>query len=137
MMSLRYTTRITLTPSVTVLLGLAAAIDVVLGLLFYFSPELRLNLWPSAIAPLLARFIGAIVLANGVGLFFALRLQSWESLRALFVVGMVYGLLALFALLYHLLFKNAPDVFWLYTVLDSLYTTSIFFIFRHYEKARA
>jgi len=116
-------------------LALAALIDVILGALFLLGPEIGLSLWPAQISPLLSRFIGAIVVASGVGVLVAARQGTWQSARALFYVGLVYDLLTLVALLYHLFFMGAPSVFWVYAALDAIYLVPIAYVIWTYERA--
>ena len=47
--------------------ALTAFVNLVIGALFLLGPELGVSLWPSPISPVLTRFIGAIIMANGVG----------------------------------------------------------------------
>jgi hypothetical protein len=122
---------------VRMLLLLAAAVDLLLGLLFLFGPELPLQTWPTPVPSLLLRFIGAIVLSNAVGIWVGLQLGTWEGLRALFWVGVVYGGLAFLALVYHLLFLAAPAVFWAYPVADAVYLVAIARILWIYERSSA
>jgi hypothetical protein len=115
--------------------AVTAAIDLLIGLAFLFGPELGLTLWPSAIAPLLMRFIGAIVLGNGVGAALIAHRGSWESARALFAVALVYGVAVLVALLYHLLILGgAAPVFWAYVALDATFLIPIAAVFWIYER---
>ncbi len=46
---------------------LAGLFNLIVGLAFFFLPELRWPLWPVSISPVLDRFIGAIVLGNAAG----------------------------------------------------------------------
>jgi uncharacterized membrane protein YozB (DUF420 family) len=110
------------------ILFLAAIIDVILGVQIFFSPELGFALWPTTITPLLARFIGAIVAASGIGIFMAIRWGTWEGIRAQFVAGFTYGLMVLVALLYHLS-QGANPVFWVYAAIDLMYLIPITLIF--------
>jgi hypothetical protein len=82
------------------------------------------------------RFIGAIVLGNGVGAALIVRLGSWESARALFAVALVYGVAVLIALLYHLLILGgAASVFWFYVALDAVFLVPIAAVFWSYERS--
>lgn len=123
-----------ISPLLRSVLFAAGGLDIILGLLFLLGPETGLNLWPSAVPQLLSRMIGAIVIASGVGVLVGAWRISWEGLRALFYVGLVYGLLTLVSLLYHLLFKAAPLIFWLYTALDLLYLAPIAWVLWSYER---
>ena len=80
-----------------------AIIDLIIGLMFLFAPEVGFTLWPTPIAPVLSRFIGSIIVANGVGAWLVVRQGTWEGARVLFAVALVYGVVVLVALLYHLL----------------------------------
>src|SRR5688572_10519554 len=112
-----------------------AVIDFVIGLLFLFAPELGITLWPTAIPPLLSRFIGGIVIANAVGAWLVAQLRTWEGARALFAVALVYGLIVLVALMYHLLFAGAPPVFWGYAISDAVFLGPIAYIYWRYERS--
>ena len=116
-------------------LTLAAVIDMVLGVLFLIGPETGLILWPAQVTPLMSRFIGAIVVASGFGVLVAVKQKTWEGARALFYVGLVYDLVTLGSLLYHLFFKAAPPVFWAYTALDVIYLIPIAYVIWTYERA--
>ncbi len=114
--------------------ALTAAIDLAIGLAFLFGPEIGLTLWPSPIAPVLMRFIGAIVLGNGIGAALIARRGSWESARALFAVALVYGVAVLVALLYHLLLLGgAAALFWGYVALDAIFLVPIAAVYWSYE----
>ena len=110
-----------------------AGINVIIGLAFLFGPELGLKMWPTAIPPLLMRFIGSIVLANGVGAWMIYKAGTWQNARVLFMVALVYGVVVLPALLYHLLIKDAPSIFWGYVLVDALFLIPIINIYRRYE----
>jgi hypothetical protein len=113
-----------------------AAIDLAIGLAFLAAPELGLTLWPTPISPVLSRFIGSIVLANGVGAWLAARQGTWEGARVLFAVALVYGGVVLLALLYHLVAGSAAPVFWVYAAVDALFLGPIVYIFWAYERLR-
>src|SRR5437588_10346337 len=86
---------------------LAGLFNLVVGLAFFFQPELQPHLpfplWPTPISPVLARFIGAIVLGNSAGAFLLSTEKEWAHVRALALVAIVYGTMVAGALLYHLL----------------------------------
>ncbi len=96
----------------------AGIVNWLVGLGFFFLPELHLPLWPTGISPVLARFIGAIIVGNGVGAVWLATEREWARVRPLAIVAVVYGTLVAFALLYHLLWLNAPSSFWLYFLFD-------------------
>jgi hypothetical protein len=60
----------------------------IVGLLFLFGPELGLTLWPSPIPAVLMRFIGAIIVGNGVGAWLAARQGTWEGARVIFTIAL-------------------------------------------------
>lgn len=121
-------------------LRLAVAVTVLInlfvGLAFLFGPEWDIMLWPTAIPPVLMRFIGAIIIGNGIGAAMIAQRGTWENARVLFVVALAYGVLVLTALLYHLLLKGAPTLFWGYVVLDAIFLVPIAAIVWRYERAR-
>src|ERR1017187_7026416 len=90
---------------------LVGLFNLVVGLVFFFLPELKLSIWPVNISPVLDRFIGAIVLGNAAGAFWISRERQWSNVRALAIVAIVYGTLVALALLYHLLFLRDNPVF--------------------------
>jgi hypothetical protein len=124
-----------LSPLLQWLIGISATIDLIIGLLFLLGPELGITLWPTPIAPVLMRFIGAIILGNGVGAWLVVRQGTWEGARALFTVALVYGAVVLIALLYHLLLGTAAPILWIYVVLDAIFLISIAVIFWRYERS--
>ena len=66
-------TRKPLSPGLKSAVTVTAAIDLIIGLMFLFAPELGFTLWPTPIAPVLSRFIGSIIVANGVGAWLVVR----------------------------------------------------------------
>ncbi len=48
---------------------LAGVVNLLVGLGFFFLPELHLPLWPTSIPAILDRFIGAIIIGNSAGAF--------------------------------------------------------------------
>lgn len=115
--------------------GVTAAIDLIIGLAFLFAPELGFALWPTPIAPVLSRFIGSIIVGNGVGAWLVVRQGTWEGARVLFVVALVYGIVVLIALLYHLLLGDAALFFWIYAVVDAIFLGPIAYIYWRYERS--
>ena len=116
-------------------IGATAAIDLLIGLAFLLGPELSLTLWPTAISPVLMRFIGAIVLANGVGAWLIVRQGTWEGARVLFTVALVYGLAVLLGLLYQLQRGAADPLFWGYVAVDAIFLIPIAWIYCSHEGA--
>jgi hypothetical protein len=117
------------------LVYVTAVIDLVIGILFFFGPELPFVLWPSDIPPLLFRFIGAIVLGNGFGAALAARQATWEGARVIFTVALIYGVAVFLGLLYNLLFKGAPSIFWIYVIVDTVFLVPIAYIYWTHERA--
>jgi hypothetical protein len=124
-----------LSSGIKITLVLAATIDLVLGLLIFFTPELEVSVWITPIAPLLSRFVGAIVAASGVGIFIAIAWGTWEGVRAQFVAGFVYGAMVLMALLLALL-QGANPIFGVYAAINVGYLVPIALIFLAHERAR-
>ncbi len=64
------------------LLALIAGIfNLIIGLAFFLLPELQFPLWPVSISPILTRFIGAIIIGNGVGAVWLSTEQEWARVR--------------------------------------------------------
>ena len=96
----------------------AGLANFIVGLGFFFLPELHPPLWPTTIPPILDRFIGAIILGNAAGAFWLATEREWARVRPLAIVAVVYGTLVAFALLYHLLWLGASSTFWIYFAFD-------------------
>ena len=128
-------TRKALSAGLRVAVAVAAIIDLLIGLAFLFAPELGFALWPSPIAPVLSRFIGSIIVANGVGAWLIVREGTWEGARVLFAVALVYGIVVLVALLYHLLLGDAAPFFWIYAAVDAIFLGPIAYIYWRYERS--
>ena len=124
-----------LSAGLRVAVAATAAIDLLIGLAFLFAPELGLTLWPTAIAPVLSRFIGSIIVANGVGAWLVVRQGTWEGARVLFAVALVYGVVVLVALLYHLLMGDRALFFWIYAAVDAIFLGPIAYIYWKYERS--
>ena len=105
---------LTFSPLERVLAFLAGLANLIVGLGFFFLPELHFALWPTSIPAILDRFIGAIIIGNAVGAFWLATEKEWARVRPLALVALVYGTLVAIALLYHLLWLNASSAFWIY-----------------------
>jgi hypothetical protein len=114
---------------------LAGLFNLVVGLTFFFLPELKLSIWPVSISPVLDRFIGAIVLGNAAGAFWLSREREWANVRALAIVAVVYGTIVALALLYHLLVLHAEPVFWLYFLFDVPFLIVYYLLFYYHDIA--
>ena len=113
----------------------AGLVNLVIGLGFFFLPELQLPLWPNSVPPLLDRFIGAIILGNAAGALWLATEREWARVRPLAIVAVVYGTLVALALLYHLLALGAPSVFWLYFLLDTPFLLVYYGLFIYHDIA--
>jgi hypothetical protein len=106
-------------------IAVAALLNVLIGLAFLFGPELNLNLWPTPVGVELKRFIGAIVLANGIGAAMIVRRGTWESARILMMVALIYGLAVFVMLLYDLIQGIANPFFWIYITVDAIFLVPV------------
>ncbi|HLH63599.1 MAG TPA: hypothetical protein VKV20_18095 [Ktedonobacteraceae bacterium] len=127
--------RLTFSPLERKLALLAGIFNLLVGLGFFFLPELRLPLWPTPTPPLLDRFIGAIVLGNAVGALWLSTERDWTRVRPLALVAAVYGTLVAGALLYHLLWLNASPSFWLYFLFDAPFLIVFYALFIYHDIA--
>ena len=124
-----------LSPLLLRVLLAAGVVDIVLGAVLFTGPETGIGIWPTAISPILLRFVGGIVAASGVGVVVAALQKTWEGARALFWVGLVYSLATLVALVYHLLALGAPAAFWIYAAFDVGYLVPIAWVLVSNERA--
>ena len=90
-------------------------------------------MWPTAIPPILDRFIGAIILGNGVGAIWLATEREWARVRPLALVAVVYGTLVALALLYHLLWLGAAPIFWLYFLFDVPFLVVFYGLFIYHD----
>ena len=111
----------------------AGIINLIVGLGFFFLPELRLPLWPVSISPVLDRFIGAIIIGNGVGAVWLSTEREWARVRPLALVATVYGTLVALALLYHLLSLHASPTFWIYFLFDVPFLIVFYGLFIYHD----
>lgn len=112
---------------------LAGIANSIVGLAFFFLPEISLPVWPVSISPLLARFIGAIILGNGAGALWLSAEREWARVRPLALVAVVYGTLVALALLYHLLWLHAQSIFWLYLLFDVPFLLVFYALFVYHD----
>ncbi len=114
---------------------LAGLVNLVVGLGFFFLPELHPTLWPTSIPVILDRFIGAIILGNAAGAFWLATEREWARVRPLAIVAIVYGTLVAFALLYHLLWLGASSTFWIYFLFDVPFLLVYYGLFIYHDIA--
>jgi hypothetical protein len=126
---------LTLAPLLRTTIAIAAAINLIIGLLFLFGPELEFVLWPSPLPREMMRFVGSIVIANGIGAAMIVRKPTWENARVLIAVALMYGALVFLGLLVDLLAAGAPFVFWVYLVINTFFLIPAGYFFWKYEQA--
>lgn len=113
----------------------AGLVNLIVGLGFFFLPELHPPLWPTTIPAILDRFIGAIILGNAAGAFWLATEREWARVRPLAIVAVVYGTLVAFALLYHLLWLGASSTFWIYFAFDVPFLLVYYALFVYHDIA--
>jgi hypothetical protein len=118
--------------------GLAALINLTVGLLFMVGPEIGFTLWPSPVSSTLSRFIGAIIFGNGIGSALVTWNGNWEHARVLFAVALTYGLLILITLPFDLLVYKKDVVLWGYVAVDAIFLFPIgaIFLWNEYRRWR-
>ncbi len=114
---------------------IAGVFNLIIGFAFFFLPELHLPLWPVSISSVLTRFIGAIIIGNGVGAIWLSTEREWARVRPLALVATVYGTIVALALLYHLLWLNASAFFWLYFSFDVPFLLVFYGLFIYHDIA--
>jgi hypothetical protein len=112
-----------------------AGINLIIGLAFLFAPEVGWTPWPTPISPVLIRFIGAIIIGNGVGSFVAARQGTWEGARVLFTVALVYGAVVLLVVPIQMLLGESHGSIWIYVLVDALFLGPIAYVFWEYERS--
>jgi len=117
-------------------IAVAALSNFLIGLALLFGPELNINLWPTPVGVELKRFIGSIIVANGIGAAMIVRRGTWENARVLMMVALVYGLAILVMLLYDLVRGIADPFFWIYVAVDTIFLVPLAYIYWLYERAR-
>src|SRR5438034_8120487 len=105
------------------------------GVGFFFLPELHIPLWPTSIPAILDRFIGAIIIGNGVGALWLSTEREWARVRPLALVAAVYGTLVALALLYHLIWLDAEPFFWVYLIFDVPFLLVFYVLFFYHDIA--
>ena len=125
-----------LAPLLRFTIAIAAALNFLIGLAFLLGPELGFTLGPSPLPREMMRFIGSIVLANGVGAAMIVRKPTWENARVLIAVALVYGTLIFLSLILDLLTAGAPAVFWIYLAINTLFLVPAAYFFWTYERGR-
>ncbi len=128
------------------LAAVAGLFNLVIGLIFFFHletticlPQTSLCVWPQSTdaTPVMAHFIGAIVLGNAAGAFLLARERNWLAVRPLMVVGIVYGALVPAGLLYEALQGTLSSFFWGYFVFDLTFEIVFIAIFLYHERFQA
>jgi hypothetical protein len=126
-----------LAPLLRLTIAFAAVLNLLIGLLFFFGPELGITLWPSP-SPLpreMLRFTGSIVLANGIGAAMIVHRPTWENARVLVAVALVYGVAVFLGLSIDLLAAGAPSIFWIYLIINTLFLFPAAYFFWKYEQS--
>jgi hypothetical protein len=129
----------TFSPPERALALLAGILNLIVGLLFFFLPEILQqfpavqHIWPVSISAVLDRFIGAIIVGNGAGALLLSTEREWARVRPLALVATVYGTLVALALLYHLLWLNATPFFWLYFSFDLPFLLVFYVLFIYHD----
>jgi hypothetical protein len=110
-------------------------LNLLIGLAFFFGPELGITLWPSPLPRELMRFTGSIVFANGIGAAMIFRRPTWENARVLVAVALVYGAAVFFGLFIDLVAAGAPPIFWVYLIINTLFLLPAGYFFWKYEQS--
>jgi hypothetical protein len=110
-------------------------LNLIIGLLFFFGPELGITLWPSPLPREMMRFTGSIVFANGIGAAMIARRPTWENARVLVAVALVYGVAVFFGLFIDLVAAGAPPIFWIYLIINTFFLLPAGYFFWKYEQS--
>jgi hypothetical protein len=124
-----------LAPLLRFTIAFAAALNLLIGVLFFFGPELGITLWPSPLPREMMRFTGSIVFANGIGAAMIFRRPTWENARVLVAVALVYGVAVFFGLFIDLIAACAPPIFWIYLIINTFFLIPAAYFFWKYEQS--
>ena len=124
-----------LAPLLRLVIAFAAALNLLIGLMFFFGPELGITLWPSPLPREMMRFTGSIVFANGIGAAMIVRRPTWENARVLVAVALVYGAAVFFGLFVDLIAAGAPPIFWIYLVINTFFLLPAGYFFWKFEQS--
>lgn len=127
--------RLMLAPLLRLTIAFAAVLNLLIGLMFFFGPELGITLWPSPLPREMMRFTGSIVFANGLGAAMIVRRPTWENARVLVAVALVYGGAVFFGLFVDLLAAGAPPIFWIYLIINTFFLIPAAYFFWKYEQS--
>lgn len=127
--------RLVLAPLPRIALGLAAALNVCIGLVFLSGPETGINPWPAPLPREMMRFVGAIVIANGAGAAMIFRRPIWENAHVLVAVALVYGSLVFLSLAFDLRRAGAPFIFWIYLMMNTIFLVPAGYFCWKYEQS--
>ena len=124
-----------LAPLLRLIIGFATGLNLLIGLAFFFGPELGITLWPSPLPREMMRFTGSIVLANGIGAAMIVRRPTWENARVLVAVALLYGVAVFLGLFIDLIAAGAPAFFWIYLIINTLFLIPAAYFFWKYEQS--
>jgi hypothetical protein len=124
-----------LAPILRFTIAFAAVLNLIIGLLFFFGPELGITLWPSPLPREMMRFTGSIVFANGIGAAMIARRPAWENARVLVAVALVYGVAVFLGLFIDLVSAGAPPVFWIYLIINTFFLIPAGYFYWKYEQS--
>lgn len=93
-----------------------AAINLVLGLVFYSVPASLVSYWAWPVKELAVRFLGAIFIAISLGCWMALRAPLWQRAKILVLVGGVFFSLTSAVSIFQAETTNGGAAVWAWTV---------------------
>jgi hypothetical protein len=124
-----------LAPLLRLVIAFAAGLNLLIGLLFFFGPELGITLWPTPLPREMVRFVGSIVFANGIGAAMIVRRPTWENARVLVAVALMYGAAVFLGLFIDLIAAGAPPIFWIYLIVNTFFLIPAAYFFWKYERS--
>ena len=104
-------------------------ITVILGVWFFLSPESwnALTGWPEEIAS--GRIVGAAFVAFAIGALLAYRAKSWEEIRILVMVLIIWTLLAVVGMLWNIATMTLPVAAWLMVGLAAVFLILFLYVY--------
>ncbi len=116
---------------VRLVIGLAGAGAVLIGLLFFLQPTFMIGIWPWKLTPLTARVMGTLFALAGVGAICISRDARWSAVRIAFQSQMIALVLILLAIVFSWSnFNQANPLTWVFLagILLLLIASPIFYL---------
>jgi len=109
-------------------------IALIVGVWFFFAPQLwnAVTGWPSEIAS--GRMLGAACVALAIGALLAYRAKSWEQIEIFVLLIIIWGVMSVVGMLWNILTMTLPFAAWFMDGLAALFL--LLFCYVYYSGRR-